>query len=107
MVELYTVVVIIASCALAAVTSFRVGYLMGDRWFRTVDAQVFFGLLTAAIAAVAVGIICKAATIYGGIPAGLLIVLASIPLVGIVWIFILGTNKALERILNSLLNKVG
>lgn len=106
MTELYTVVLVIASIALATITSARISYVLSKRWRFNTDPTIFFGIFTAGTSAVAMGFISYGAIMLGGIMGGLICAVATVPFVGVCWLFIVGANKAIERIIASLLNKV-
>ena len=103
---LYTVVIMCASISLAILTSARTAYVMAKRWRFGGEPTFFFVASSAIAAGAAMGFTTFAAIFYVGLVAGLLSAVLSVPLTGVCWFFIIGANKAIERIINSLLAKV-
>ena len=102
----YDMVIIGSAVTLAALASSRFGWVFGGRWGMNGDPRGFFSLACAAAAAVVMFFVSTAALQGGGIPFGIISVRLAIPTVGFAWIFIVGGNKALERILSGLLKKL-
>jgi hypothetical protein len=107
MIDLYHLVVVIATTLLAGLTSIRIAYVLAQRWgFKRGEPTVFFCIGAAAAAGVACCVASVALVSAGGPFYGLVGLIAAIPLVGASWIFVVGANKAIERILSNLLKKV-
>ena len=104
--DVYQIVMLIASLALAFITSVRIAYVLSGRWKFKNEGTFFFCASTGIASAVCMGFISFAMSSYGGNLFGLASVIVSVPLVGVAWLFIVGANKALERIIGSLLSKV-
>lgn len=104
---MYETVIIIATMFLALITNGRIGYVLGQRWgiSTTGNEPPLWELFCAIVGCVPFYWISQAGLQYGTI-GGLIVLLGTIPFSGFVWIFIVGTNKAIERILNNLLKKV-
>ena len=77
-----------------------------DRWGIRGDGRDFFTIVGAAVAGIIMYFVAHAAMDAGGVLFGIISVFASIPLVGLTWIVVVGGNKALERILGNLLKKL-
>ncbi len=106
-IDIFGLALIVASVAIAAVTSGRVAYFLAERWkFRSAEAFFFFTALGVVAAAVVMGFISTAAVVAGGNLFGLICVVASVPFVGVAWGFIVGGIKAIERILFALLARL-
>lgn len=106
MANVYPVVLIIASIALAFLTSTRIAYVLAGRWNFKNEPTFFFSAACGIVAGVVMGFVSYALIATGGLLFGLIGAFASVPLVGIVWLFVVGGNKAIERILGGLLAKV-
>lgn len=108
---------ICASMVLGIIVTMRLSYVMGQRWgldykrdrYNGANGMGYLGMLQAASVA-ATAIICgmgtDAALTFGGWRLGLLTDVLTIPFVGLVWIFIIGANRATTRMLAGLLVKV-
>ncbi len=95
------------SVVLAAIVSARCAYVMGLRWGVSKDASLgFLMIVSAGAAALLAGFATYAAILWGGLWVGLFADLATLPVVGAAWIFVVGGNKAVERIIAGLLNTV-
>lgn len=106
MVDHYSNVILAASVLSAAITSARMAFLMARRWDFENCAIGWFCVFAAVAAAFIQGFITDAATTYGGYPLGLVTVGTSLPMVGLIWLFVVGGNKVLERILGRLIEKL-
>lgn len=96
-----------ASIALAVITSARISYVLGQRWkIYSGGEPPLFELVSMVVSGVSLWFICSAALEFAGLLGAAVVVLATIPLTGMIWILIIGGNKALERIINGLLNKL-
>jgi hypothetical protein len=104
--DFYFFVIVASSILLSAITSARIAYVMAKRWNLSGEPAVFSIIGSVVVAVAICGVISFAAVAIGGLLIGLFAVLLTVPFVGFVWVFVVGANKAIERILNSLLKKV-
>lgn len=105
--EAYALVLIVSIMALATLTNLRISYVLTKKkWGLSDDAVFFLGAGTSLVTLVISFVIGYTLCGYGPI-FGLAGVLLSVPFVGFAWIFVVGANKAIERILAGLMKKVG
>lgn len=105
--DIYMWVLILSACALAFLSSCRIAYFMCNKHWRIVgEALVVVCGAAAVVASIIMGFISYALIASGGWIYGLAAVLFSIPAVGLAWLAVIGSNKAIERILSGLLSKV-
>lgn len=98
----YITLIIIASALVSFITSARITNVLMQRWgFEGGDVTVS-SIVIGAVMALGMCFISAAAIDLAGVFGGLISVFASVPLVGIVWIYIVGGNKVLERLLDRL-----
>ena len=103
----YQTVIIIATMLTAFVTNGRIAWFLGRRWGLSVAGDVnWWDAGCAIVGAAAFYYISLAFFQYGGLLAGVIGIFACIPISGAVWIFVVGGNKAIERILSNLMKKV-
>jgi hypothetical protein len=103
----YQTIILIATIFLAFVTNSRIGWLMGERWGCN-DPKDFpwWALICGVIGALPFYWISKAGFEFGGMMGAFIVLVGTVPFSGFVWIFMVGGNKAIERVLNNLLKKV-
>lgn len=103
----YIPVIVISAIILGFLTSARIAYFLANKKWGFKGEPLFFTTVACASAsAIAMGFISGAMIEMGGILFGIVGLALEIPLIGLVWIFIVGGNKAIEKILNGLLAKV-
>jgi len=107
----HQVILVIASALLAGITSGRAAWKLGEIWGMSLlnarrerdlcarDVMTFFSAVAAMVLA---GFACNAAIEHGGDLFGLGAVFFTMPAVGAVWVFGLGANKAVERLLSGI-----
>jgi hypothetical protein len=106
---MYEWVITIATVILAFITNARISYKLGERWkiYDKPDSDFpIFEAFSACLAAVLFYFISCAGFDNFNMMGGLIVAAATIPISGFVWVFIVGGNKVIERILNGLLKKV-
>jgi len=100
--------IICAGIIFAAFVSGRLAHVTGKRY--GIDLNRDSGYVTiaggAAIAGVLAGFAVTAAIQIAGMMAGVVVDLLLLPAVGIIWILIVGGNRAIERLITNLLNKL-
>lgn len=105
MTQTYITLILIASALLSFITSARITYVLLNRWGHDGDSSIA-AVIIGAIMAVGMCFISSAAIDLAGVFGGLISVFASVPLVGIVWVYIVGGNKVLEHLLNRLAARI-
>lgn len=103
----YAFCITAATVCLAFLTNGRIGYVLGERWNLNTptDFPWWYGFC-AIVGATVFYFASHAAFDYYGLLGGVICMIASLPVSGLIWIFIVGGNKAIERILNSLMKRV-
>lgn len=104
--DIYTILIVGTSIVLAVITAIRIAYILGKRWRLNDDPTIFLCIGAAISSGVIVGVTDFALIVFGGHIYGLFGALLSVPAVGAASLFIVGANKAIERILSNLLSKV-
>ena len=105
--DIYGIALVVCAVALASITSMRIAFFLAVRWgFSCTENKVCFTILGGVVAAIVMGFIAVAAVKAGGNLYGIISVVGSVPFVGFAWGFIVGSNKAIERILFGLLKKL-
>lgn len=104
---MYADAILVCTMVLAFITAGRIAYVLGKRWgFDSSNPPLWEGFC--AISATAIFYhVSNAAFDFGGTMGSLIALVGTVPLVGLVFIFVVGANKAIERILHGLLKKVG
>lgn len=105
--DTYVVLIVLASIILGFITSARIGMVLIKRWdIGGGSEHGFFSFVCGACAAVMMGFMTSAAVQLFGLFGGLLGVALTVPVVGFCWIFLVGGNMALERILQRLVKRI-
>lgn len=105
--ETYLCVLLVLTRAFAFITCARIAYLMSYRRWDFDNTQSFIiALAMGGVAAVLAGMLVSALAEQGGFVFALAGSILTMPLVGAVWLFVLGFNKAIERILKGLHTKL-
>lgn len=105
---LYLITMMALACLLGLVTAARISWvhfvhkLCNDR-ADNIAVSILIGVVAGVLSAIAVYALYKS----GGIMYALVGDVLTVPVVGAAWLFIVGVNKAIERILKGLLAKVG
>ena len=103
----YEILSIIFAMFLAFITSGHIYLQVAiTRWCPNEEPPMFLYFVFGIVAAVIMGFVSAAAIEGAAIIGGIVSVIAATPLTGFVWIFVLGGNKAFERILNGLIGKL-
>jgi hypothetical protein len=98
-----------AGVVFAFIVGARIAYVMGLRYGAVdpyTDSSWMIPLIGGAAAGIIAGFATTAATQNGGLICGIIADILMLPAVGLIWIFIVGGNRALERIITNLLNKL-
>ena len=104
--DTYVSALVIASGIIALLTSYFTANAMATCWGMSTDERYYMRISAAATAGVASLFICTSAIQFAGLPGGLVWVALAMPFTGFVWIFMVGGNKVIEKIMNGLLSKV-
>lgn len=101
-------VIVTTAMAQAAIVSARLSYVMGFKWGLRYESNYLmsFQVISTIVSAILAGFGAGAALTFGGLVFGIAAVLLTLPCVGAAWLLIVGGNKAIERILGGLFNKV-
>ena len=102
----YEPILVIIGVVTAAITGARLAFVMGKRWNFKETALGWMCCASAGSSALVCGILTAGAIEAFGLLAGMATNLASLPLIGFSWVFLIGGNKIVERILGNLLNKL-
>lgn len=103
----YLVTIVAATICLAVLTNVRIGYVMSKRWGLSFDPGTLCVCIGSGVATCAIAWVGSLAIIKTwGLMAGLIAVPMSVPAVGLAWLFLVGGNKAIEKLLTSLMKRV-
>lgn len=104
--DVYVPLLVIIGLVAAAITGLYLALVMGSKWGLTGGYLGWTVAGSTIASAVVTGIIVGGIISSYGLFAGFIANFFTIPLVGLVWLFIVGGNKALERILGVVVNKL-
>ena len=102
----WTFILLTALCALLGfTTSMRLGWVMSTKvWFTKLDKEAkscraWTIWLTGLLSALLMAVLCIFIMSQHGLFWGLMLTIGTIPLVGLLWLLIFGTNKVVERVI--------
>ena len=103
---LFIVAIMAVTIALAVITNARIAHVLALRWSFSKEPRLFFCWLSSIAAGAIIAVASFALINYGGLAYGMIGAVMVVPVVGVAWFFIVGANKAIERILANLLKKM-
>ena len=103
--EVYTAFLVIVGLCTAGISGLWLGIVMGTRWNLKGGYLGWICFASMVASATVMGIITAGAISTYGLGAGFLVNFMATPMVAIVWAFVVGGNKVVERILGNLLKK--
>lgn len=107
MIKELLVLLVISDVVFGAILSARFAFFLACKWDFAGDNMGWFTIFAFIAGGVLMGFINYAFFLAFGIIGSLACLLATVPIVGLIWVLIVGGNKAIERILSGLLAKIG
>lgn len=104
----YGSVITIATVCIAFLTNGRIAYVLAGRWGfdQSGNHPPIWEGFSAVVGSVVFYFLSCAAFDYYGMMGCVICMFLTLPLSGLIWIFLVGGNKAIERILNSLMKRL-